>query len=83
MQYKTTAQLENEFEELLDGKLSRTAVKNEILNFLLSQRKQDREAIREFANKSECPIVKNHPKECHYARAMLEILSFLDGLEGE
>ena len=77
MQYKTDKEIVNQFKEMdIYGEKI-------ILDYFLSQRKQDREAIREFANKSECPIVKNHPKECHYARAMLEILSFLDGLEGE
>ena len=50
-------------------------------NFILSQRKQDREAIRQWTEKKIYEIEEIDEKKC--CAILPDLLSFLNGLEGE
>ena len=77
MQYKTNKEIENEFEK--EFSIDFLNLKKDFKEAILSQRKQDREAIREMA------MEKSYRKKV-FGKKFLELtdlLSFLDRLEGE
>ena len=60
------------------------ASEQSVVNFILSQRKQDREAIREWAESKKVWRAENKSEaEVERKRLLTDLLSFLDGLERE
>lgn len=98
MQYKTDKEVEKEFEDISqksmwelvpntprkimieDKEMQRVFTQQK--NFILSQRQQDREAIREWAENNKMTDT-NSPEENDYILRLTDLLSFLDGLEEE
>ena len=81
MDYKANKEIKDEFNEKWDKRMGDALLnyRNELKDFILEIRKQDREAIREWA------MEKSYRKKV-FGKKFLELtdlLSFLDGLEGE